>query len=533
MLTYQASSSDLPTILLSYILYAVIILVYGGWLRHLFGKRAQRFGWLLLAGQLLLLTMHGWPIGPHAWWNHDAEYNIPVAFSTFQVLAGSFCALAITALAPLRPRWLRSYWALLALGLYVLGQDEFGVLHDRFPILEEIYLLGGVITALLTVAVWRYLDPKKRRFLYLIILGLVVSVIGAEVFDKMGTVCRDYLKQFSMYCVRFHPLEESLEKTGAFFVVIATLGFAETTVAALRWQRIRRPMLLVFIVFTFLLLGNIRTIQARLDLSQPSTSVSLRFRYLTEFENDYVLLGSYFRKAKVIENGHYYLIYLYGEADRVFGSDFGYAIHIVDQANESVYAAHEHWSRRTAEDWLRGRVYRDYQQLWVPEDVPTNRALWFVLSIWQETEDSAFTTIPIRASEDHLLSETQIVLREFVIPAEPDVAKPENALDFRFSNGIVLRGVENPDSAHLGETLTIPMTWEAATDGDEDWTQFLHFVHEETWRALESRSTATGCAPANAAVVRGPTGHRNLANHHTRGFSTRSLCRIHGPLPPE
>ena len=85
-----------------------------------------------------------------------------------------------------------------------------------------------------------------------------------------------------------------------------------------------------------------------------------------------------------------------------------YAIHIVDQANESVYAAHEHWSRRTAEDWLRGRVYRDYQQLWVPEDVPENRALWFVLAIWEETEEGGFTTLPIFYSEDHQISETQV-----------------------------------------------------------------------------------------------------------------------------
>ena len=216
MLTYQASSSDLPTILLSYILYAVIILVYGGWLRHLFGKRAQRFGWLLLAGQLLLLTMHGWPIGPHAWWNHDAEYNIPVAFATFQVLAGSFCALAITALAPLRPRWQRMYWVILALGLYVLGQDEFGVLHDRFPILEEFYLVGGLLVALLSVLVWRWLKVWQRRYLYLIIAGLGISVVGAEILDKTPKICLELFQNISLDCIRLHPLEESFEKLGAF-----------------------------------------------------------------------------------------------------------------------------------------------------------------------------------------------------------------------------------------------------------------------------------------------------------------------------
>ena len=137
-------------------------LVY--WLRHLFGSRTQRFGWLLLAGQLLLLTMHGWPIGPYSWWNHDPEYNIPAVFATFQVLAGSFCALAIVILSPLRPRWLRGYWVLISLGLFVLAQDEFGVLHEHFPILEEFYLIGGALVAGLSVIVWRHLDSRGRRY---------------------------------------------------------------------------------------------------------------------------------------------------------------------------------------------------------------------------------------------------------------------------------------------------------------------------------------------------------------------------------
>ena len=133
-----------------------------------------------------------------------------------------------------------------------------------------------------------------------------------------------------------------------------------------------------------------------------------------------------------------------------------------------------------AADWLRGRVYREYQQLWVPEDVPENRALWFVLAIWEETEEGGFTTLPILYSEDHQISETQVILREFVIPTEQGISLPENALDHRFSNGFALRGAEIPTNATSGEILTIPMTWETTADGEEDWVQFLHFVHEET-----------------------------------------------------
>ena len=214
-----------PSILLGYFVYTLVILVYAIWLRHLFGTRAQRFGWLLLAGQLLLLTMHGWPIGPHSWWNYDFEGNIPVAFATFQVLVGSICALAIFLLASPHPRWLRGYWALLSLGLYVLALDEFGLLHERFPIIEDSYLIGGGFVVLSSIEVWRNLDTGKRRYLYMLIAGLGISVAGAEILDKNPWYCAERLQFFSLDCMRFHPLEEAFEKLGAFFCGDVLVGF--------------------------------------------------------------------------------------------------------------------------------------------------------------------------------------------------------------------------------------------------------------------------------------------------------------------
>ena len=470
----MAPIADYPAIYLGYITYALVILVYARWLRHLFGKRAQRFGWLLLAGQLLLLTMHGWPIGPHSWWNHDAEHNIPVAFATFQVLSGSFCALAIAILSPQRPRWLRGYWVLISLGLFVLAQDEFGVLHDRFPILEEFYLIGGALVAGLSVIVWRYLDSRGRRYLYLLIAGLGVSVIGAEVLDKTPGICLGGWKILSTECIRFHPLEESFEKLGAWFVVLTSLGFAEQSIPSASWQRAKRPMLLVFGLVVFLSLRQNSLLQVRLDWNNWVE------QHRTVFANNYSLQGSNFPYRKEIGNGKYYGFELYGTVDKNIDKDFGYAIHMIDQANEAIYAEHLHWSRRAAKDWLRGRMYKEYQHFWIPEDVPAGRALWFVLSLWQEKEVGVFSTIPIRASEDQQLSDTQVVLYELVIPAEHGVDLPEHALDYRFSNGLALRGAEIPANATSGEVLIIPMTWEATADGEEDWVQFLHFVHEET-----------------------------------------------------
>ncbi|MCY4106461.1 MAG: hypothetical protein OXG02_07125 [Chloroflexi bacterium] len=480
MFTYQALPGDLPTILLSYVVYAIVAWIYGRWLRHWFGKRAQRFGWLLLAGQVLLLTMHGWPVGSHEWWNHDAEYNIPVTLATFQVLASSFLALGVTLYAPVRARWQRGYWGLLSLGFFVLAQDEFGVLHDRLPFLEDFYLSGGILVALLTIVIWRTMAEDKRRFLYLIIVGLGVSVVGAEVLDKLEYTCADFLQVFSLGCARLHPLEETFEKLGAFFTLLAILGMAERTLKTEHWQRLTRQSLWVFSLVSLLLFAHFRNLQAHFDIGIRSSYSPVDYRYQTRFANGYLLRGTDFHEGDQIHNGKYHLLYVYGEIVQPLAADFGYSILIIDQVNGDVYAAHEHWGRRAADEWLMRRMYKEYQHLWIPEDVPGQRALWFVLSLWQETEADRFSILPIRSSNDHQLSDTQIVLREFVIREESVVAWPADALDYRFANGFVLRGAALPESARPGERLAIAMSWEAASDGEEDWVQFLHFVHEES-----------------------------------------------------
>ena len=46
-----------------------------------------------------------------------------------------------------------------------------------------------------------------------------------------------------------------------------------------------------------------------------------------------------------------------------------------------------------------------------------------------------------------------------------------------FDSGYALKKVDLPEYAQAGETLTIPIAWHTDKDGEEDHTQFLHFVH--------------------------------------------------------
>ena len=84
----------------------------------------------------------------------------------------------------------------------------------------------------------------------------------------------------------------------------------------------------------------------------------------------------------------------------------------------------------------------------------------------------------INASDHQQLSDTQVVLRELVIPAPLSPAPSVSLAEFE--NGFALIATELPEIARAGETLAIPFTWQAASDSTEDWVQFLHFVHEET-----------------------------------------------------
>ena len=70
------------------------------------------------------------------------------------------------------------------------------------------------------------------------------------------------------------------------------------------------------------------------------------------------------------------------------------------------------------------------------------------------------------------------MLHELVIPAPPLLA-PSGSL-VEFENGFALIAAELPEVADAGEMFSISFTWQAASDSDEDWVQFLHFVHEES-----------------------------------------------------
>ena len=112
-----------------------------------------------------------------------------------------------------------------------------------------------------------------------------------------------------------------------------------------------------------------------------------------------------------------------------------------------------------------------------PPHTPVNRALWVVLALWHKKTDK-FEFQNIIASDLQLVSDTQVVLGEIVLPALS--AGPAPVTLAVFDNGFSLDAVDLPERARPGETLTIPVFWRSDVAGREDFVQFLHFSHNES-----------------------------------------------------
>lgn len=122
-------------------------------------------------------------------------------------------------------------------------------------------------------------------------------------------------------------------------------------------------------------------------------------------------------------------------------------------------------------------VFRQSLQLESATDIKRNHAFFVVLSVWREAGDK-FARQKVVSSSHDLLSDTQVVLDELVIPAVPSsVAFSPLAL---FDGAITLGLVDLPKSARPGDTLAIAFYWRADNAITEDYVQYLHFGNEET-----------------------------------------------------
>ena len=350
------------------------------------------------------------------------------------------------------------------MGFYLLGIDEYFGLHEELHDLGVFYRLGGALF-FLWLCYWVWRSRADSRLFILLPTGLAMAGFAALVMDRFPYLRIGSASFWNM------PVEEALEMFGVLMFLSGTMGLFFKNYLPRDWRRaggiFLSLALLTLVLFVTLILVP------RIELKLWGTRVHVTFH------DDAFWLRGFRLTDEDLTPGQPLTVRLYINSTKSRFMSTGLSLHLVDQENqESVAGINRHFSIL---HWhrIQGRTYRQSATVDIPPDLSANRPYWLLLTLWDEAGGS-FTPLTITTSDQQQLSDTQVVLHEFVIPSAEGVSIPENDIDFRFENGLSLRGAELPNQAELGNLLTIPMTWEATADGEEDWVQFLHFVHEES-----------------------------------------------------
>ena len=454
-------------------------------LKALIPEWTFRLNYLFLVIQILLLVINlvleqtGTSLFPVDLWHLDYERNIPSILSTIQLLQLGILCLA-TGITSVKISWAeRLYWLVLCLGITIIALIEYEILPKSLFQLssQELYIPSGLFVAATTLTMILRSDNGKRRlFLSLLLGGLGVWGLGALIVDHI---------LFNNAYSGIVPLEETLETLGILVALAGVAGYAAAVVSSARTGRIVIVTgMLLFILMTGELVNARYGAEIEKFVYPYRTQVEERLfarRILADIDDQALTLtGWQFNFPKAGESSTMRL-WLHASSSLVDG--FGIAMQLLDQESGAVIAAADKmsWNGRNTEKWKPGRQFTRSQavELTLPADPPVNRALWLTLSFWEYEGNVAIRPLPVDSSDYPLLGETLIILDELVFP-ETVASTSQEAAPGRFANGFVLQAASIPERAQASAELEVVFRWGTDSAGSEDWTQFLHLVHEES-----------------------------------------------------
>lgn len=412
-------------------------------------------------------------------WGLNVERNIPTTIASTQLAMVFGVGLTTAWLGRERSIGHRLYLAAYSLVFLFFAFDEYHIVHEGIPNWRIIYGAVGIGIVLLAVIMALRADRGERAWYGWLAAGPTVMAMGAIAVDSIQhpgfglppTLCADLGLDFLGRC-QIHALEETLEFLGAWFTLAAMLGLFTATQhkprAALRRALYAWPLLWLLLILhypVFLLLEAPLSAQRAalvFDNGGPKQDVELH-GYRVENTQGAVAVQ----------------LYSYARYHAYF--TLGYSVHLVDQlTGESLASSDKNWG-----PWVGPRLgpgyrhaHRERLVLRIPPEAPKNRALWLVVTLWSE-RDGLYEKKTIVSSDHRLLSATQAILSEMVLPAESTAPIDSNRLA-RFDNGFSLDIVELPAAIRAGDTLRVAFGWRAEADSTDELIQFLHFVSDES-----------------------------------------------------
>ena len=402
-------------------------------------------------------------------WHLDKEGNFQTVLASAQLSVVSGVALMTAWLASTRPALQRLYLVAIGLLFLYLAWDEYVTIHEFMRNWKIYYaVLGAAVVAVTTVMAIR--SPRHYRIWHFCLLaGLAMSAFGAIVVNTLDpqTICGRQGMFFFDGCFKLYHFEEILEFSGIWLALVAVLGQFSDAVRAPK-RRVGLALFSLPLLWVFLLIHD--SIVPTYEYVFGARPATVRFESGVELRG---LRIDYGDEAAFVE--------LYASASAQDFEGGGYSVHLVEQATEESVAGRDvlmdQHGRLLPLGIRQWRLYRQRIEVEIPPQTPGNRAFWIVLTHWRRVGD-VFVPQAVHDSDYELLSDTQVVLSELVIPATTSNAAAGSLAGF--DNGFTLEAAEMPESVRSGETLTITFAWRSDVDGSEDHVQFLHLGHEES-----------------------------------------------------
>ncbi|MCE2488820.1 MAG: hypothetical protein J4G17_02450 [Anaerolineae bacterium] len=401
-------------------------------------------------------------------WHFDHEWTITSVNSTFQMLFLGILGF-YNGIASLRGRFAeRTFWLVLGSGFTGLSLFELIALNRNFIPEKWLLLLFGVFLVVHSLVLIRHYRKHvvRRVCLFLLPVGICLAAI-AHLLDDATL--------FGITLVE--PLEETLEVLGIAVALAGTAGSAKANVPG---PRIGERKFLASICLTYALV-------CILQLAAPvwQDKVFQRYYFLWKgYDNEIsadILDGALALRGwshATLNPGEKETIRIWLYATRPLTDYFGITFQLLDQENGNPIASANSRSGIDTRSWMPGNLNSAFPKarLDIPQAAPTDRALWLTLSFWRIDEDE-FIPVTIDTSDHPLLGDTHILLDELVFP---DLAanSDRKAVVGDFANGFVLQKVDIPGRVKAGQSMDVEFLWNSVSDGVEDWTQFLHFIHE-------------------------------------------------------
>ena len=473
-------SADVLIRLFLFLLYVpVCLFVYWKLIPRL-SPTAKLLASVFLAAQIVVIVI-ALEIQPSSrferWlWHLSHEWNIPTTLASTQLALVGGAALMTAWLAKERPAWRRLYLVGIALVFLYLAYDEYAILHETIiRNWHRYYAALGAVVAAATVAVAAR-SPRHTWIWHLCLLtGLAMSASGGLVLEQLHyeEICDSLGFWHINTCLLFWPAE-TLEFLGIWLTLVAMLGHFSDALPTPK-PRVRR-FLYVLPAFWILLIF-LNSLIPRFELRFLAQPAAVQFEAGVHLSGVHLYGRIDNARGEVGEIG---LLYVSGKLwDYI---DAGYSIHLVDQVSGESVASRSAWADRHHAFGLFGpdymSIYRNRIGVKIPPQTAANRALWIVLSHWRKKIGEDEVSHKILASDHQLLNETQVILGELVIPAA-STATPTDPTAL-FDNGFTLAAAELPERTRPGEILNIRFNWRSNVSGYDDYTQFLHFVHQES-----------------------------------------------------